>query len=845
MKKINILIFLVIIGFTTGYSQNWEKIYTGFNYIFRGIEFPNNSPGLAFAGGQSVTYNGNGIIIKSTDGGSTWSSIWTGTQQGIEGISFPDANNGYVCGCRHYFAKTTNGGTTWTVQNPGSIADVWYYCDVVFKDPLHGIVGANGNVTAKIYATSDGGATWVEGTGLAGVPYSITHVTGDTYYLVTNGGDIQKSTDGGLTWTVVQSGLGLLLGINFYNPQIGIALGEDGWFHKTFDGGATWTPQQTAFGNPLWRSTAWKTQDELIMVGTPETIYRSTDAGATWVNDYPTSAYNSALYDAVFTNDGSAFVIGSQGFLYRKLAPVTAAFSAANPAVCAGGSVQFTDQSGGVPTSWSWSFPGGTPATSNIQNPVVTYSTPGIYNVSLTVTRGTSTNTLVKSNYIHVESPVVVAPTTPAGANNVCASISYTYTTGSVPQATSYVWTATPASAGTFTGTGTSAQFLASSTFTGAFTIKVAGASACGEGPVSPVLNVTAQLQPNIYSMLVGGDYCQGQPGLEVKLSDSDLGVNYQLFKNGVASGTPIAGTGASISFGINPTGVYTSTGSNGACSVTMQGTTAISEISLPAGAALPTGATSLCNNVPGIYTATMPVYGSTLVWILTPASAGTLTQPTTTTANVVWNPTFSGAVTLAVQGQNACGNGALSPVLNITVNALPVPVVTGLVLVCKNQAIQYSTPANTGSTYAWTVTNGTITSGQGTNQITVLWNTIGTGNVHVVETSAASCSGTSAALSVVVSPCTGVEDAKTEGISIYPNPASDILNVLLSDVSGNQITIKIYNQLGKVVYESTVKGVSANNYQQIDISNLNAGTYILQLTGENETWNRVFIKNR
>ena len=44
----------------------------------------------------------------------------------------------------------------------------------------------------------------------------------------------------------------------------------------------------------------------------------------------------------------------------------------------------FTDLSTGGITGWSWTFDGGTPATSTLQNPTVTYNTLGTYNVSLT-----------------------------------------------------------------------------------------------------------------------------------------------------------------------------------------------------------------------------------------------------------------------------------------------------------------------------------------------------------------------------------------------------------------------------------------------------------------------------
>ena len=47
--------------------------------------------------------------------------------------------------------------------------------------------------------------------------------------------------------------------------------------------------------------------------------------------------------------------------------------------------VQFYDQSANNPVSWSWSFSGGTPATSTQQNPLVTYSTPGTYIACLSI----------------------------------------------------------------------------------------------------------------------------------------------------------------------------------------------------------------------------------------------------------------------------------------------------------------------------------------------------------------------------------------------------------------------------------------------------------------------------
>ncbi len=85
------------------------------------------------------------------------------------------------------------------------------------------------------------------------------------------------------------------------------------------------------------------------------------------------------------------------------LLPPVAAFTANVTTVTAGGQVNFTDQSLYNPTSWSWSFPGGTPASYNGQAPPpIVYSTPGTYNVTLTVTNANGSDVQTNTNYITV-----------------------------------------------------------------------------------------------------------------------------------------------------------------------------------------------------------------------------------------------------------------------------------------------------------------------------------------------------------------------------------------------------------------------------------------------------------
>jgi len=71
--------------------------------------------------------------------------------------------------------------------------------------------------------------------------------------------------------------------------------------------------------------------------------------------------------------------------------------------VNAGGSISFTDNSSHQPTSWQWSFAGGSPATSTNQVETVTYDVAGTYAVSLTVTNANGHKELTREAYIRVK----------------------------------------------------------------------------------------------------------------------------------------------------------------------------------------------------------------------------------------------------------------------------------------------------------------------------------------------------------------------------------------------------------------------------------------------------------
>lgn len=98
-------------------------------------------------------------------------------------------------------------------------------------------------------------------------------------------------------------------------------------------------------------------------------------------------------------------------------------FTASDPIVCVGQCIDFNSTSTGSPTSFSWTIGGGTPSSSSLEDPsTICFYTPGTYNVSLTASNGTSSDTY--SSTITVLNSGVAGCTYPNASNyNVSATI--------------------------------------------------------------------------------------------------------------------------------------------------------------------------------------------------------------------------------------------------------------------------------------------------------------------------------------------------------------------------------------------------------------------------------------
>lgn len=122
--------------------------------------------------------------------------------------------------------------------------------------------------------------------------------------------------------------------------------------------------------------------------------------------------------------------------------PVAQFAASGNTTITSGSSVSFVDQSSNNPTSWSWSFPGGNPSSSTAQNPIITYSTAGNYDVTLTVNNQSGNNAKTLTNYIQVNQ-VVQTPVAQFAANGnttITAGSSVSFVDQSSNNPTSWSW---------------------------------------------------------------------------------------------------------------------------------------------------------------------------------------------------------------------------------------------------------------------------------------------------------------------------------------------------------------------------------------------------------------------
>ena len=138
---------------TSNSGTNWGKINVSGAFFLEKCSFIDAN--LGFAVGADADPKWNGVIAKTTNGGSTWTLIKS-VPELLNSISCPNANTCYASATDGVILKTTNGGNTWEEQNSGTTQSL---LDIKFLNANTGYIAG---VAGTLLKTSNGGNTWTD-----------------------------------------------------------------------------------------------------------------------------------------------------------------------------------------------------------------------------------------------------------------------------------------------------------------------------------------------------------------------------------------------------------------------------------------------------------------------------------------------------------------------------------------------------------------------------------------------------------------------------------------------------------------------------------------------------------
>ena len=287
----------------------------------------------------------------------------------------------------HYIGNDT---TLWLSKNNGVSFEAIHHFDE--KVTSVEVAWSNPNVIyvatwpgwwddKKIYRTTDGGKTWIDIT----IPSSQLNGYLSRSYDIT-----VSSNDENTLWVARCSQSGNYNLIDGYNV------------FKSIDGGQNWinlsTP--TLDGQHMTNIEHQRGSNGGVYLGTRNTVYYRNNTMNDWEiynNNLPKRTFSTQLIP--YYREG-LLINGTNRSVYEidlyENSPPSAQIAANKLEVnCRNDTVHFVDHSAVRLSSaiWEWTFPGGTPSSSTLENPVVVYNAPGTYDVTLKVQDSFGSNT--------------------------------------------------------------------------------------------------------------------------------------------------------------------------------------------------------------------------------------------------------------------------------------------------------------------------------------------------------------------------------------------------------------------------------------------------------------------
>lgn len=144
----------------------------------------------------------------------------------------------------------------------------------------------------------------------------------------------------------------------------------------------------------------------------------------------------------------------------------------------------------------------------------------------------------------------------------------------------------------------------------------------------------------------------------------------------------------------------------------------------------------------------------------------------------------------------------------------------------CVSGIVQhdYSVPQNECMAFAWTMSNGIIVTGQGTESVVVSWTDTTTGWIQVQVTNS---EGYDQTFILNLDDCTGISEVPALQVELGPNPTDGMLHINSTEYLER---MEILNSAGQILRHW--EGLNEKAVQ-LDLSDLPVGSYLLMLKAE------------
>lgn len=204
------------------------------------------------------------------------------TTEDLTDVSFLNSKEGVISGTNGYFAKTNDGGKSWTKMNAGSEDS---FMSTFMLDSNTFWVARNG-----LYGTKDGGKTFAEYGNFGEVYNSIfaIHFFNKENGLIIKSGKVFQTTDGGTSWNIVEDESTYLQSMQVVNKTVYVAGGIQsqyqhfGEMYKSTDGGNTWTNATEQFFDSKITHISFVSENTGFYTNALDQLFKTTDGGATW-----------------------------------------------------------------------------------------------------------------------------------------------------------------------------------------------------------------------------------------------------------------------------------------------------------------------------------------------------------------------------------------------------------------------------------------------------------------------------------------------------------------------------------------------------------------------------------